>query len=58
MALFMRCDAVDELMQENMTEQEIVDFINRSAELGVDVVDLSRGNSMSFATVYEVRPYC
>ena len=57
MALFMRCDAVDELMQENMTEQEIVDFINRSAELGVDVVDLSRGNSMSFATVYEVPPY-
>ena len=53
----MRCDAVDELMQENMTEQEIVDFINRSAELGVDVVDLSRGNSMSFATVYEVPPY-
>lgn len=57
MAFFMRCDAVDELMQENMTEQEIVDFINRSAELGVDVVDLSRGNSMSFATVYEVPPY-
>ena len=57
MVLFMRCDAVDELMQENMTEQEIVDFINRSAELGVDVVDLSRGNSMSFATVYEVPPY-
>ena len=57
MPLFMRCDAVDELMQENMTEQEIVDFINRSAELGVDVVDLSRGNSLSFATVYEVPPY-
>lgn len=57
MPIFMRCDAVDELMQENMTEQEIVDFINRSAELGVDVVDLSRGNSMSFATVYEVPPY-
>lgn len=57
MPLFMRCDAVDELMPEVMTEQEIVDFINRSAELGVDVVDLSRGNSMSFATVYEVPPY-
>lgn len=57
MPLFMRCDAVDELMPEVMSEQEIVDFINRSAELGVDVVDLSRGNSMSFATVYEVPPY-
>ncbi len=57
MPLFMRCDAVDELMPEVMTEEEIVKFINRSAELGVDVVDLSRGNSMSFATVYEVPPY-
>lgn len=57
MPLFMRCDAVDELMPEVMSEQEIVDFINRSAELGVDAVDLSRGNSMSFATVYEVPPY-
>ena len=49
MPLFMRCDAVDELMPEVMSEQEIVDFINRSAELGVDAVDLSRGNSLSFA---------
>ena len=57
MPLFMRCDAVDELMPEVMSEQEIVDFINRSAELGVDAVDLSRGNSLSFATVYEVPPY-
>ena len=57
MPLFMRCDAVDELMPEVMTEEEIVKFINRSAELGVDVVDLSRGNSLSFATVYEVPPY-
>lgn len=57
MPLFMRCDAIDELMPEVMSEQEIVDFINRSAELGVDAVDLSRGNSMSFATVYEVPPY-
>ena len=57
MPIFMRVDAIDELMPEVMSEQEIVDFINRSAELGVDVVDLSRGNSMSFATVYEVPPY-
>ena len=32
-------------------------YTSRSAELGVDVVDLSRGNSLSFATVYEVPPY-
>ena len=57
MPIFMRVDAIDELMPEVMSEQEIVDFINRSAELGVDAVDLSRGNSMSFATVYEVPPY-
>ena len=57
MPLFMRVDCIDELMPEVMTEAEIVEFINRSAELGVDVVDLSRGNAMSFATVYEVPPY-
>ncbi len=57
MPMFMRVDCIDELMSENMTEAEIVEFINRSADLGVDVADLSRGNAMSFATVYEVPPY-
>lgn len=57
MPFFMRIGCIDELMEENMTEQEIVAFINRSAELGVDVADVSRGNAMSFATVYEVPPF-
>ena len=57
MPFFMRVDCIDELMQQTMTEQEIVDFINISADKGVDVASLSRGNAMSFATVYEVPPY-
>lgn len=57
MPLFMRLDCIDEFMSEVMTEEEIVAVINGSAALGVDVVDLSRGNAMSFATVYEVPPY-
>ncbi len=57
MPFFMRADCIDELMPEVMTEQEIVDFINGCADRGVDVADMSRGNAMSFATVYEVPPY-
>lgn len=57
MPLFMRVGCIDELMEKTMTEQEIVDFINLSADLGVDVADVSRGNAMSFATVYEVPPF-
>lgn len=57
MPFFMRVDCIDELMPAVMTEQEIVDFINGCADRGVDVADMSRGNAMSFATVYEVPPY-
>lgn len=57
MPFFMRVGCIDELMEQNMTEEEIVEFINRSADLGVDVADISRGNAMSFATVYEVPPF-
>lgn len=57
MPFFMRVGCIDELMDETMTEAEIVEFINRSADLGVDVADISRGNAISFATVYEVPPF-
>ena len=57
MPLFMRLDAIDELMPKNMSEDDIVNFINLAAEAGVDIVDLSRGNARSNATVYEVPPY-
>ena len=56
MPFFMRLDCIDELMPEVMSEKEIVDFINMAADHGVDVIDLSRGNAQSFATVYEVPP--
>ena len=57
MPLFMRLDAIDELMPKNLTEDEIVNFINMAADEGVDLVDLSRGTARSNATVYEVPPY-
>ena len=57
MPLFLRVDGIDELMKENMTEEEIVAYINGCAERGVDVADISRGNALSFATVYEVPPF-
>lgn len=57
MPFFMRVDCIDELMEQTMTEEEIVEFINRAADMGVDVADLSRGNAQSFATVYEVPPF-
>lgn len=57
MPLFMRLDAIDELMPKVVTEEETVAFINMAADAGVDVIDLSRGNARSNATVYEVPPY-
>ncbi|WP_300276447.1 bile acid Fe-S flavoenzyme BaiCD [Peptacetobacter sp.] len=57
MPFFMRVDCIDELMDEVMSEEEIVKFINNCADLGVDIADLSRGNAQSFATVYEVPPF-
>lgn len=57
MPLFMRFGCMDENMEQVMTEQEIVDLLNGAADRGVDVADLSRGNGISFATVYEVPPY-
>lgn len=52
MPLFMRLDAVDELLPKNTTVDETVQFINWAAEAGLDVIDLSRGNARSLATVY------
>lgn len=57
MPLFMRLDAVDELLPKNTTVDETVQFIDWAQEAGVDVIDLSRGNARSNATVYEVPPY-
>ena len=57
MPLFMRVDAKDELLKKNMSDEEIVEFINMAADEGVDIADLSRGNSFSNATVYLVPPY-
>ena len=57
MPLLMRLDAIDELMPKVTTLEETIQFINWAAEAGVDAADLSRGNAMSLATVYEVPPY-
>ncbi len=57
MPLFMRTLSIDELQEKVMTEEEIVTFINQSAALGVDVVNLTRGNVGTFANSYEVPPY-
>ncbi len=57
MPLFMRVDGIDELMEQTMTQDEIAAFINMAADLGVDVADVSRGNCLSFASVYEVPSY-
>ncbi len=57
MPLFMRTLSIDEMMEKVMTEEEIVTFINRAAKLGVDIVNLTRGNVGTFANSYEVPPY-
>lgn len=54
MPLFMRVDAKDDFMENGLTVEDIIAFINMAAKKGVDVADISRGNNKSAALMYEV----
>lgn len=56
MPLFMRIDAHDDYLPGGMTIEDTIAFCKLAKDAGVDVLDVSRGNIVTPATVYEVPP--
>lgn len=56
MPLFMRIDAHDDYLPGGLTIEEVIRFLDIAKEAGVDVADVSRGNIITPASVYEVPP--
>lgn len=56
MPLFMRIDAYDDFLEGGLTLEETVEFCNTAKVHGVDVVNVSRGNTVSDGLQYEVPP--
>ena len=56
MPLLMRVDVQDDYLENGLTVDDIAEFVNMAGEAGVDLADVSRGNILSFANVYEVPP--
>jgi len=56
MPLFMRIDCHDDMLPNGLTVEEVIDFCKDAGAAGVDVLNVSRGNTTTAATVYEVPP--
>ena len=56
MPLFMRIDCHDDMLDGGLTIEEVIDFCKDAKEYGVDVLNISRGNILTAATLYEVAP--
>lgn len=56
MPLFMRVDCHDDMLEGGLTVEEVIDFCKKAGEAGVDVINVSRGNIMGAANIYEVAP--
>ncbi len=56
MPIFMRIDAQDDNLPGGLTIEEVIEFCKMAKEAGVDVLDISRGNIITPASVYEVPP--
>ena len=56
MPLFIRIDAQDDMLEGGMTIDHTIRFCKLAKEHGVDVLDVSRGNIITAASMYEVPP--
>lgn len=56
MPLFMRIDCHDDMLEGGLTVEEVISFCKDAGKAGVDVLNVSRGNILTAATVYEVAP--
>ncbi len=51
-----RVSAIDDFLEGGMTIEDMIAFLKRAKEVGADIVDVSRGNVVSPALIYEVPP--
>ncbi|MDO4501305.1 MAG: NAD(P)/FAD-dependent oxidoreductase [Erysipelotrichaceae bacterium] len=56
MPLFMRIGCHDDMLEGGLTVEEVIRFCKDAKEAGVDVLNISRGNILTAATMYEVAP--
>lgn len=56
MPLFMRIGWQDDMLEGGLTPEEVITFCKEAGKLGVDVLNISRGNILTAATIYEVAP--
>ncbi len=56
MPLFMRVDCHDDFLENGLTTDDIIAFCKLAKEKGVDVLNISRGNILTAAVMYETPP--
>lgn len=56
MPLLMRIDCHDDMLEGGLTVEEVIAFCKDAKEAGIDVLNISRGNIVTAATIYEVAP--
>lgn len=56
MPLFMRIDCHDDFLENGLTTDDIIAFCKLAKERGVDVLNISRGNILTAAVMYETPP--
>lgn len=56
MPLCIRIDAQDDMLENGLTIEDVIRFCKIAKEHGVDVLDVSRGNIITAASMYEVPP--
>lgn len=56
MPLLMRIVAHDDYVENGLTIEETIEFCKMSKKLGVDLLNVSRGNALTAAVKYEVPP--
>lgn len=56
MPIFMRISCHDDMLENGLTIEDIIHFCRNAKEAGCDVLNVSRGNVVSAANVYEVPP--
>ena len=56
MPLFLKIDCHDDMLESGLILKEVIDFCKDAKEYGVDVLNISRGNIITAATLYEVAP--
>lgn len=56
MPLLMRIGWQDDFLAGGLSAEDVIRFCREAGDNGVDVLNISRGNVVSFATIYEVPP--